>query len=427
MKVLFTIFCTLTALFSFSQSTFQSFLDSGKKEYRYQYDQYESNYSKAYSLFQEAVKLQPTNTEARYFFGYAIDKVNAQTGAELNQSKLALTLLASEQFEYIIQQEPNYKGEILVLDPYAKLSAIWGSLALSYLNQNQKDSAVWALKEGKKRGGFINPLLEYNRQMLASCNPNAVLLSIGDNIIFPIMYLQLVEGYRTDVSLLDQNLLHSEWYPKYLKRCGIKISYSDQEIDSLSYKKWKPTHIKIENKQKKGEAISWVLKPTYQQDYILRGDLLLLNIIKNNFFKREFYFSFFVMNDTSLNLFMDEFITNDGTVSRIQVRKNIELPRLSISKNFKKYSIENVREEEIHYSQDAQFIWNTVRAAYIMNINGLYQKGQVKEAEALYGEMNKRLPLEKLPLYNDYFKEIYEDVTGIIKEGQPLIRAIDKN
>lgn len=414
MKLILSICLSCFAAIAISQTTDQPQIsDSGKAEFKKQSATEKPDYSMAYRILKNQVKLHPNNAELHYFLGYAIDRMNAFAGNSMSEINKEKTVEASEHFEIVNKLSPKYKGEYVVLDPYAKLSSIWGSLAQSYLYRSMKDSAVWAFNQGKSRGGFTEPILHYNRQMLNSCSKNAILVSNGDNITIPSWYLQEVENFRTDVTIVDANLINTSWYPKYLKNeKHLNISFTDKEIDSIDYVEFITRYITITNPSDSTQKFTWQLKPTYGS-YILKGDRILLNILKQNLFERDIYFN--ANSDTSWNLFLSDYLQDEGLVNKISL-KEIDLKAASetVSNNFSYYSIEKLAAAEINKSQDAIIILNNYRWAYYNNIARLLFYKQKAKARVLKNELEIKFPLAKLPYSfegaGEYFKKLFSEI-----------------
>jgi len=386
------------------------YVDSGKHEFKEQAKKDTPDYSKAFRILTNQIKKDPKNAELRYFLGYTIDRLNSNDGKGMIGSSKDLTIKASEQFEEVNRLQPKYEGEILILDPYSKISSVWGSLAASYLYQKKTDSAKWAFSEGKKRGGFIEPILQFNRQLLNSCEKNSILVTYGDNLIIPIWYLQLMENLRTDITIVDGSLINTIWYPKYLKNeMQLRMSLSDKAIDTIEYIEWKTQNVSVVNPNDKSQSFTWELRPSYADQYILKGDRILLDIIQQNFYQRPIYFG--SNSDSSYNLFLTSYLANEGIVDRLTTKISVPQQDWSaFSKNAAQYNIERIKAEDIQKSPDAILTLNGFRWTYFFAIHHLIETGDNKKAKELINLMYKKFEKEKLPFTSDKVEKYFKDV-----------------
>jgi hypothetical protein len=417
MRPLITIISIFIWALSFSQVTTPMhvqtvFADSGKYEFKLQTKKDTADYSNAYRILTNQVKLNPKNAEYRYFFGYTIDRLNADDGKGMFQLKKEMSIKASEQFEEVNRLEPIYKGELFILDPYSKLTSIWGSLAEAYLNRKLTDSAKWAFSEGKKRGGFIEPILEFNRQLLNSCDKNAIFVTYGDNITIPVWYLQTVENYRTDITVVDANLINTIWYPKYLKaERNLKMSFSDTVIDTIEYQQWQSQQVTITNSIDTTQKFSWELRPTYLDNYILKGDRILLNIFQQNLYSRPIYFS--TNSDSTYNLFLSPYLVDEGLVNRV-IPKVIDWNSnvLKIHSNINQYNIDKIQKNDIIKSSDAIIVLNGFRWCYYNTIYNLITQSNYDKANEMIKLMNEKFKKDKLPFTSieaeKYFADLFK-------------------
>jgi hypothetical protein len=76
---------------------------------------------------------------------------------------------------------------------------------------------------------------DYARNMFASLEPGATLLTYQwDNFVSAAYFLQLVEGHRTDVVILERELLRRSWYLAQLERNHPRVlAESRAEVDAF--------------------------------------------------------------------------------------------------------------------------------------------------------------------------------------------------
>jgi tetratricopeptide (TPR) repeat protein len=80
---------------------------------------------------------------------------------------------------------------------------------------------------------------EYAWNILAGLDENAIIFTNGDNDTFPIWYLQEVEKFRRDVTVVNLSLVNLPWYIKQLKYDPVKplaLTRNDREIDGLRHR-----------------------------------------------------------------------------------------------------------------------------------------------------------------------------------------------
>jgi hypothetical protein len=71
---------------------------------------------------------------------------------------------------------------------------------------------------------------------LESCDPNAIMFTIGDNDTFPLWYMQEVEGVRTDIKLVNTSLFATDWYIDQMKRAAYKSPPIPSQLVHDQYK-----------------------------------------------------------------------------------------------------------------------------------------------------------------------------------------------
>ncbi|MFN8586748.1 MAG: hypothetical protein U0704_03015 [Candidatus Eisenbacteria bacterium] len=90
---------------------------------------------------------------------------------------------------------------------------LW-TLRMSQGRREEANEHLRALLDG---GRMPEPLVDFGYNLLAGLEPNAILLTNGDNDTYPVIALQTARKFRTDVAVVNLSLLNLEWYRRDLR------------------------------------------------------------------------------------------------------------------------------------------------------------------------------------------------------------------
>ena len=85
---------------------------------------------------------------------------------------------------------------------------------------------------------------------LNSCAPNAIIFTNGDNDTFPLWYAQEVEGFRTDIRVVNLSLFNTDWYIDQMKRAAYDAAPIPSSMTWDKYKQGTRDYIIIRDNNK---------------------------------------------------------------------------------------------------------------------------------------------------------------------------------
>ena len=291
-----------------------------------------------------------------------------------------------------------------------------------------------------RKGQYI--AWDYSYNMLQSCEPNAILITNGDNDTFPLWYLQEVDSVRRDVRIVNLSLLNTDWYIKQLRDFEPKVplNLSDEEISQLGLVKWETKKLTIDLPKEYSERetrefqnytrqlnleapdnISFEVKPTINTPYgtALRiQDYMVLRIMNANKWRKPIYFAVTVAKSNMLSE-LQEYMRMDGLSLKIVPYRNWEISPPDMEKNLIDiFKYRGLQDPKVYYDNNIMGLLQNYRTAFLQLMEYYVREKNEEKVKFLAEEMEKRIPSDVIPWTNRYLKIIRDSYTFISNQVQ---------
>ncbi|SMO60146.1 Protein of unknown function [Saccharicrinis carchari] len=307
---------------------------------------------------------------------------------------------------------------------------------------------------------FVARDLAFN--YLDTCDENAIIFTNGDNDTFPLWYAQEVEGYRTDVRVCNLSYLQTDWY---IDQMGRKAYESDPLPFSLTHDQYVTgtrdvVHLlpRIQGRVDLKEAIRFVASnnpktkeiPGYpgridhmpsrsfsipvdslkavqtgvvsedaahlivpqvnidfNKEYILKNELMILDMLSNNDWNRPIYFAVTVGQDNYANL--EDYFQLEGFAYKVvPIKTNSadgQFGRVASDKMYDKFKNTfrwgGFDDPRVYLDENHQRMAMNIRNNMSRLANTLLDEGKKDKAIEILDMALTKMPVEKVP--HNYF------------------------
>ena len=372
--------------------------------------------------------------------------------------------------------EPRERDYIYVGSFYA--FAIWiglGALALAHgLNKFTKNLSTAGIvatlltlpvaglmasenwDDHNRKGRYFS--VDAARNFLASCAPNAILFTGGDNDTFPLWYVQEVENFRTDVRVIVLSYFDTDWYveqmtrpvneskalpfslapERYQKGTNDVIYVMEKEgLDAISAREYLklinsgsellqmktsgktlinmvPSRNLILDVDSSFIANDEIVPPQFKDlfvpqmnlqvggNYVTKGTLMLLDLIVSNNWERPIYFNNTSLSTLGLNL--EEHVVMEGLTYRLlpirkpeTMREELVNTNLAMKNYMENFAFRGMNDSKVYLDEEYRRFTSNHRSALNSIALALIEEDKLADAAKLLNFGLETIPDKAVP------------------------------
>jgi tetratricopeptide (TPR) repeat protein len=311
---------------------------------------------------------------------------------------------------------------------------------------------------------------DYASNYLNSCAKNAIVFTNGDNDTFPLWYAQEVEGIRTDIRVVNLSLLNTDWYIDQIKRKAYdsdavplsftqdkyrqgkrdqiliyeqkgledyqniremidfvasddpnnKFDYGDRKFDYFPSKKFRipvdSAKVVANGTVPKGMENQIVPYIDFEIDrnYVLKAELMILDLLATNNWERPIYFAVTVGDDSYIGL--QDYFQLEGlayrlvpikTTSRGQDYGRIDTD-IMYNNMMNKFAWGGIDKKEVYMDENNNRMTMNLRSNFDRLASALIQEGKKDSAIKVVDRAFEVLPENNVP-FNFFVVQLAED------------------